>query len=138
MSPIGHGTCVASKVAGPIFGVAKNANLVIVQAIPAGGRQLQASDFIAVWAVVARDIESAGLSGRAVVTASIGCEQTVYLNIGKLYLTTALVDIDSFFWNDVLSYKESIRDVINLDVPVVVTSGNIKVNPYFLLPNDIH
>lgn len=27
----GHGTCVLSKVAGPTFGVAKNANVVIVK-----------------------------------------------------------------------------------------------------------
>jgi hypothetical protein len=125
-------------VASPIVGVAKNANLVIVKGIPEEGRPLRASEFIAAWAIVARDIESEGLSGRAVVTASIGCEQTVYLNIGKSDLTTALVDSGSLPSNDVSAYTESIRDVINLDVPVVVASGNIRVSPYFLLPNDIH
>jgi hypothetical protein len=68
----------------------------------------------------------------------MGCEQTIYLNIGKSDLMTALVSLDMFLWNDVLTYTQGIRDVINLDVPVVVASGNIGVNPYFLLPNDIH
>jgi hypothetical protein len=121
-----------------MVGVAKNANLVIMKAFPDERRPLSASQFIAAWAIVARDIESEGLSGRAVVTASIGCEQTVYLNIGKSDLTTALVDSGSLPSNDVSAYTESIRDVINLDVPVVVASGNIGVNPYFLLPNNIH
>ena len=32
----GHGTCVASKVAGPPFGVAKSANIVVMKADPVG------------------------------------------------------------------------------------------------------
>jgi hypothetical protein len=121
-----------------MVGVAKNANLVIMKAFPDERRPLSASQFIAAWAIVARDIESAGLSGRAVVTTSIGCEQTVYLNIGKSGLTTALVGSTEFPLNDILTYTQCIRDVIDMDVPVVVPSGNIIVSPYFLLPNDIH
>jgi subtilisin family serine protease len=73
----GHGTCVASKVRGRAFGVAKNVNLVIVKAMPSSGIT-HASQLISAWAIVARDIETAGLNGRAVVTTSIGCEQTVF------------------------------------------------------------
>jgi hypothetical protein len=116
--------------------VAKNANLVIVKAVPTA--DLSASQFIAAWAVVARDIESAGLSGRAVVTTSMGCEQTLYLNIGESELKTALVKPTWFPPNNRLAYIQNVRDVINLDVPVVVASGTISVSPYFLLPNDIH
>jgi hypothetical protein len=104
-----------------------------VKAVPDSSDDLSASQFIAAWAVVARDIESAGLSGRAVVTTSMGCEQTVYLNIGKSGLTTALVGSTELTLNDVLTYMQSIRDVINLDVPVVVASGTIDVSFGFLL-----
>jgi hypothetical protein len=63
----GHGTCVASKIASRALGVAKNANLVVVKAVRAETDQLYPSLFIAAWAIVARDIESAGLSRRAVL-----------------------------------------------------------------------
>jgi hypothetical protein len=51
---------------------------------------------------------------------------------------TALVKPTWFPPNDRLAYIQNVRDVINLDVPVVVASGTISVSPYFLLPNDIH
>ena len=69
----GHGTCVASKVTGLAFGVAKNANLVIVKAIPQN-TLARVSHLISAWAVVARDIDSEDLVGKAVVTTSLGCE----------------------------------------------------------------
>jgi subtilisin family serine protease len=72
--PTGHGTCVASKIAGPVLGVAKNANLVIVKAVQSASRFIYVSHFVAAWAVVARDIETAGLSGRAAIITSIGWE----------------------------------------------------------------
>jgi subtilisin family serine protease len=72
----GHGSCIASKIAGRTVGVAKNANLVIVKAVPRSGIMSPAL-FIAVWAVVARDIESAELRGRAVISISMGCKQAV-------------------------------------------------------------
>jgi hypothetical protein len=78
--PVGHGTCVASKVVGRALGVAKNVNLVVVKAITTS-RTIRASQFISTWAMIGRDIQSAGLSGRAVVTTSMGCEQIVYLNM---------------------------------------------------------
>jgi hypothetical protein len=72
---IGHGTCVTSKVAGSTFGVAKSANIVVVKAGPVNGR-VPPSSAIAAWGVVARDITSKGLQGRAVVTTSTFCEQS--------------------------------------------------------------
>ena len=69
----GHGTCVASKVASPTFGVAKSANLVVVR-VDAIVDQIQTSSAIAAWGVVARDITLKGLQGKAVVSASISGE----------------------------------------------------------------
>jgi hypothetical protein len=53
----------------------------------------------------------------------------VYLNIGKSELMTTLVKPIKFSPDDRLAYIQSIRDVINLDVPVVVASGTIGVSP---------
>jgi subtilisin family serine protease len=74
----GHGSCVASKIAGRTVGVAKNVNLVIVKAVPDPSRAMPASQYIAAWAIVARDIETARLRGRAVVSISMGCKHAVY------------------------------------------------------------
>jgi len=72
----GHGTCVASKVAGSTFGVAKRANLVIVK-LP-GSATL--SHWIAGYAAVARDIALENLEGRAVVCSTLAGEKyLVYL-----------------------------------------------------------
>jgi hypothetical protein len=71
----GHGSCVASKVAGPTFGVAKSANIVMVRAEPVNGVVLS-SRAIAAWGLVARDITLNGMQGRAVVCSTLGCEQS--------------------------------------------------------------
>jgi len=67
----GHGTCVASKVAGSTFGVAKRANLVIVK-LP---DRPTLSHWIAGFAAVARDIVSENLEGRAVVCTTTSGEK---------------------------------------------------------------
>ena len=71
----GHGTCVASKVASPTFGVAKSANIVVVRVSPVNGR-IQTSSAIAAWGVVARDIFSGDLQRRAVVSVSMNGEHS--------------------------------------------------------------
>jgi subtilisin family serine protease len=68
----GHGTCVASKVTGPTFGVAKRANLVIVK-MP--GISTTLSQWIAGYAAVARDISSENMEGRAVVCTTLSGEK---------------------------------------------------------------
>jgi hypothetical protein len=55
------------------------------------------------------------------------------LNIGKSELMTALVQPALVSPEARLAYIQSIRDVINLDVPVVVASGAIRVSFDFLL-----
>jgi cerevisin len=73
---IGHGSCVASKVAGPTFGVAKSANIVMVRVDPVNDR-VRPSSAIAAWGVVARDITLNGMQGRAVVCGTTGCEHSM-------------------------------------------------------------
>jgi hypothetical protein len=114
--------------------VVKNVNLVIVKAVQAASPDLSVSHIIAAWAIVAADIEAAGLGGRAVVTTTLSGASIVYfLNIGNSELMTALVRPAKFTPDDRLAYIQSIRDVINLDVPVVVASGTINVRFGFLL-----
>ena len=71
----GHGTCVASKVVGPTYGVAKRANIVVVKIIEEDER-ISISDYIAAWGVVARDMNGHDLWGRAVVVTTLVGEQT--------------------------------------------------------------
>ena len=68
----GHGSCGASKITGPTFGVAKRANLVVVK-VP--GRTITMSQWIAGFAVIARDIASNNLEGRAVVCTTLSGEK---------------------------------------------------------------
>jgi len=63
----GHGTCAASKVAGTTFGVAKNANIVVVKLPPALDGTLTASRVITAWGVVANDIAINNMRGKTVV-----------------------------------------------------------------------
>ena len=71
----GHGTCVISKVAGRIFGVAKSVNIVVVKLAPINGNLL-GSRVIAAWGVVARDIATTNVQGRAVVNFQMGGEKS--------------------------------------------------------------
>jgi hypothetical protein len=71
----GHGTCSASKVAGPTFGVAKSANIVVVKLSPTEGR-LPGSRVLAAWAAVAQDVASTNMQGRAVASIQMGSEQS--------------------------------------------------------------
>jgi cerevisin len=71
----GHGTCVASKVASPTYGVAKSANIVVVRQDLLDGK-VTPSSTIAAWGVVARDITLNGLQGKAVISVATSCEQS--------------------------------------------------------------
>jgi hypothetical protein len=81
--PDGHGSCVASKVAGPRFGVAKNANVVMVM-LPG---DMRSGDILTALFQIRVDVISRGLQGKAVVNMSFGCK---YINpcIGELDLTS--------------------------------------------------
>ena len=71
----GHGTCVASKVASPTFGVAKSANIVVVKVETVNGG-IPMSSGIAAWGLIARDITLRSMQRKAVVSASISGEQS--------------------------------------------------------------
>ena len=68
LDPTGHGTCVLSKAAGSYFGVARNANIVLVK-IP---EPTLRSDVWAAMAEVSNDISHRRLQGKAVINFSSG------------------------------------------------------------------
>jgi hypothetical protein len=72
---IGHGTCSISKIVGRAFGVAKSASIVVVKLGPIDGRIL-GSRVSTAWGIIARDIASTNMQGKAVVTIQMGGEQS--------------------------------------------------------------
>jgi len=66
----GHGSCVASKITGPTFGVAKSANIVVMRIYPIDDT-VTVSRSIATWGVVARDIRRRNMQRRAVISTSV-------------------------------------------------------------------
>src|SRR5450432_4652840 len=81
--PDGHGSCVASKVAGPEFGVAKNANIVMIK-LP---RKMLLGEILSTLTWIDADVTARNLRGKAVLNLSIGCK---YINpsIGEPDLTS--------------------------------------------------
>lgn len=63
--PDGHGTCMASKIGGPIFGVAKRSSFVIAKATPSVG------SFIDILGKVLSAVQKQPLFGRAETVISI-------------------------------------------------------------------
>jgi hypothetical protein len=72
--PNGHGSCMVSKVAGPKYGVAKNANIVVVKLLTIQGEYYDFHNIIAGLAAVLVDVQDNGLEGLAVLSMSFGCE----------------------------------------------------------------
>ncbi|RDW94302.1 hypothetical protein BP5796_00065 [Coleophoma crateriformis] len=104
-----HGSCVASKVAGPKFGVAKNANIVIVK-LPS---VLTMSSVIAALAEVGNDVSQRNLEGKAVINISIGSR----------VLQTDAASRD----NIINAYKLFLASIIAQDIVVVAASGNSRM-----------
>jgi subtilisin family serine protease len=122
--PVGHGSCVASKVAGPKFGVAKNANLVMFK-VPF---PLITSDiFTALVRVYAR-VVGGNLKGKAVLNLSLGCK---YINpsVGEpgLTLTLGLLNPPD---QSMPAIQTWIRRLIEQDVVIVAASGNTRVREF--------
>jgi len=129
----GHGTCVTSKVASSTFGVAKSANIVVVKVSPISGT-IQASHYTAAWGVVARDITSRGMQGKAVVITTLSCEQARALNIGNLELIFNPVNPSDLTEDDKATYIAGMREVIELDAVLVAASANRSVSLCFFQP----
>lgn len=67
--PDGHGTCMASKATGAFYGVAKNADLVIVKY-----SRLLIGDILTGLAMIQDDIVQNKLQGKAVINLSLNCQ----------------------------------------------------------------
>ena len=80
-----HGTCVLSKAISPMFGTAKNPDIVIVRmaSIKVLGadehirRMITEREFLAGLVKILDDVKSRKLQGKAVVNLSLGCKYKV-------------------------------------------------------------
>jgi len=80
-----HGTCVLSKAVSPMFGTAKNPDIVIVRmaSIKTLGadehmrRMIFEREFLAGLVKILDDVKSRKLQGKAVVNLSLGCKYKV-------------------------------------------------------------
>ena len=113
---------------GRTFGVAKNADIVVVKLRPADG-VLSASRIIAGWGIIANDIASNNMQRKSVVCNTLMGEKL--RGLGNPELTFNPVFPDRFTDNDRTTYISSVGDMIDLDVVLVTASGNINVSPCF-------
>ena len=102
-----HGSCVVSKVAGVIYGVAKKVNIVIAKVGIKQSDTALAGWYIYLLEKVREDILKNNLKGKAVVNIS-----------GGLPLTDESV---------IASMRTAVESLLKDDVVVVTTSGNDKV-----------
>ncbi|TDZ19779.1 Subtilisin-like protease 9 [Colletotrichum orbiculare MAFF 240422] len=102
---LADGTCMASKIFGPHFGVAKKANVVMVKL---SGRRnmfgaIHLSEMLTALAMVKNDIHKRGLEGKAVVS---------------LTYTTPLGDPQT-----IAAYKEILEKMMEDDIVLVASTG---------------
>jgi hypothetical protein len=77
-----HGSCVLSKAVSPMFGTAKNANMVMVKAqvmqtLTTNEVILNEKYFLEGLYSILDDVRGRGLQGTAVVNLSLGCKYKV-------------------------------------------------------------
>ena len=128
--PANHGCCVISTIAGRDFGVAKKANVVIVKTVTIQTGEGQGM-FLGIYVLEAislviddmhsRDEKGQSVNGKAVITF------------------TTQIHWDPKSENDlpwINMLENAILELLELDVVVVVSSGNYKVNtlPYYAHP----
>jgi len=111
----GHGSCVISKVAGPRFGVAKNANIVVAKyAVDIQTGHIWKSSILELLSLIYEDVIARGLQGKAVVNLSFGGTEKAY---GTQYIK---------------SLRNLISRLLKSDVVVVVAAGNNWVSCLFV------
>jgi hypothetical protein len=125
--PTGRGSCVASKVAGPKFGVAKDANIVMIK-VP---DMTWFSDMLWALAGIYGEASQRKLAGKAVVNLSLDCK---YINpsIGESGLTSTPVNMLWFHGNPSLhdSFRIALNKLIESDVVIIAASGNDRVRAF--------
>ncbi|KAJ0164011.1 Subtilisin-like protease [Colletotrichum tanaceti] len=99
------GTCMASKIFGPRYGVAKNANVTMVKVAERTGRMriIRLTDMLTALAMVRNDVRRRGIQGKAVVS---------------LTYTTRMKDKDA-----IQAYREILINMMNDDIVLVAPTG---------------
>ncbi|KAI1765264.1 peptidase S8/S53 domain-containing protein [Hypoxylon sp. FL1150] len=100
-----HATCVADKAVGKNFGVAKEATLIVVKMYA-----MEVDELVAGYRLIRDDIEShPERQGKSVVFSAVLVD----------------VDFDLSLFNMDIEMKQYIQDIMNFDVPVVQSAGNL-------------
>ncbi|TDZ32492.1 Subtilisin-like protease 3 [Colletotrichum spinosum] len=127
--PYGHGSCMQALVNGPRNGVAKDVDLVIVKL----GYPFYPSAFLSALILVEEDIRKHNLQGKAVVSASYGGQ---VVNVTATELAGGRPVFKDDYEPTVAAFRYFVKEILDLDVPVVVPSGNDRwvYDPIFDFP----
>jgi subtilisin family serine protease len=120
-----HGTHMATKIGGPVYGVAKNANVVSVKMpyeIIAYDAVMSIPGFIAALVETGRDIVRYGLQGIAVINISLGCGSITLGNSGQMLILILVTEEDPAL----IALLESTLEYLIADLRAVVvcSAGN--------------
>ena len=116
--PYNHGTCMMSKMAGPEYGVAKKANIVVVKLVYNGReRRIMPASLMNAIALIKQDIEDKAeqgnsITGKVVVNFSIGLKWDPNNEVER---------------NWIEQLRQGISTLLQLDAVVVISSGNADV-----------
>ncbi|KAK1976461.1 peptidase S8/S53 domain-containing protein [Colletotrichum cereale] len=101
---LGHGSCTASKAAGPLYGAAKNADVVAVK-MP---RKIVLSAILEALIAISNDVYKKNLRGKAVISMVIGSKVSAWRKRRRN------------------NYKLLLNRIIAEDIVVVAASGNSR------------
>ncbi|KAH8734200.1 peptidase S8/S53 domain-containing protein [Ilyonectria robusta] len=107
--PKDHGSCIASKAAGPKYGAAKNANVVMIPLSENRKVTDMVPALIKALTAVEEDVIKKGLKGKAVVNMSFEMSKWIY----QMQI--------------VQDYKKKVASLLKNDIVLVACSGNFRV-----------
>ncbi|KAK6208523.1 hypothetical protein QIS74_12041 [Colletotrichum tabaci] len=107
--PRGHGSCVASKATGQLFGTAKDANIVMVKIYH---KEKGLSSTLSALVEISNDVYEKGIQGKAVVNLSIGKHLTKKQK------------------SSVTAYRLLLATLMTEDIVIVTASGNAREEGY--------
>lgn len=110
--PADHGACMMSKIAGPKYGVAKKANIVVVKIVTDQERGIVGLSILPALRAVKKHIETHATQGKAVVNFSLGLVLDPNDKFHELWIESA---------------QRGISTLLQLNAVIVAAAGNSRV-----------
>ena len=107
--PVGHGSCMLSKIAGVEYGVAKKPNIMVVKMLTAKEHGFSLAEALKTLEIIMTDIVDRSLAGKSVICMGMGAKEAD----DRVHSINALLTL--------------IQQLIEEDVVVVVPAGNDAV-----------